>query len=175
MRRGGRRRWINGGGRSVAEEARRRRGSGGRGSTRGCPLATRGRGRAGGGVGAGGAAVEARFDGGLELAGVQVDGGSVLGSGDGKNGGGVQDRELRLYLGWATAAARWRPAGRSGAAWQSDGSTARGVEERRELWCDAWEGHVKLEVAGLALSGGASAASRVVREKARRQGGGGRK
>ena len=52
--------------------------------------------------------------------------------------------------------ARWRPAGRSGAAWQSDGSTARGVEERRELWRDAWEGHVKLEVAGLALSGGST-------------------
>ena len=25
---------------------------------------------------------------------------------------------------------------------------ARGVEERRKLWRDAWEGHVKLEVAG---------------------------
>jgi len=34
------------------------------------------------GVSAGGAAVEARFDGGLELAGVQVDGGSALGSGE---------------------------------------------------------------------------------------------
>ena len=30
--------------------------------------------------------MEARFDGGLELAGVQVDGGGVLGSGDRKNG-----------------------------------------------------------------------------------------
>jgi hypothetical protein len=133
--------------------------------------------------------VEARFDGGLELAGVQVDGGGVLGSGDGETAkergdqlAGVfvvlmraKDRELRLYLDLATAAARWRPAGRSGAAWQSDGSTARGVEERRELWRDAWEGHVKLEVAGLALSGGGSAASRAVREKARRQAGGGRK
>ena len=59
-----------------------------------------------------------------------------------------------LYLGRATAAARWQPAGRSGAAWQSDGSTARGVEERRDLWRDAWEGHVKLEVVGLTLSGG---------------------
>ena len=28
--------------------------------------------------------MEARFDGGLELAGVQVDGGGVLGSGDGE-------------------------------------------------------------------------------------------
>ena len=62
----------------MAEEARRRRGSGGRGSTRGCPLAARGRGGAGGGVGTGGAAVEARFDGGLELAVVQVDGSGVL-------------------------------------------------------------------------------------------------
>jgi len=91
--------------------------------------------------------VEAWFDGGLELAGVQVDGGGVLGSGDGETAkergdqlAGVfvvlmhaKDQELRLYLGRATAAARWRPAGRSGAAWQSDGSTARGVEERREL------------------------------------------
>ena len=87
----------------------------------------------------------------------------------------AKDRELRLYLDLATAAARWRPAGRSGAAWQSDGSTVRGVEERRELWRDAWEGHVNLEVAGLALSGGGSVASRAVREKAGRQAGGGRK
>ena len=87
----------------------------------------------------------------------------------------AKDRELRLYLDLATAAARWRPAGRSGAAWQSDGSTARGVEERRELWRDAWEGHVKLEVAGLALSGDGIAASPAVREKAGRQAGGGRK
>ena len=54
------------------------------------------------------------------------------------------------------------------------GSSARG-RGRRKLGRDAWEGHVKMEVAGLALSGGASAASRVVREKARRQAGGGRK
>ena len=87
----------------------------------------------------------------------------------------AKDRELRLYLDLATAAARWRPAGRSGAAWQSDGCTARGVEERWEFWRDAWEGHVKLEVVGLALSGGGSAASRAVREKAGRQAGGGRK
>jgi hypothetical protein len=132
--------------------------------------------------------VEARFDGGLELASIQVDGSGVLGSGDGETAKergdqltGVfvvliraKDRELRLYLGRATVAARWQPAGRSGAAWQSDGRTARGVEERRELWRDAWEGHVKLEVAGLALSGGGSAASRAVREKAGRQAGGGR-
>ena len=126
--------------------------------------------------------MEARFDGGLELAGVQVDGGGVLGSGDGETAkergdqlAGVfvllmraKDRELRLYLGRVTA-------GRSGAAWQSDGSTARGVEERRELWRNAWEGHVKLEVAGLALSSDGIAASPAVREKAGRQAGGGGK
>ena len=49
---------------------------------------------------------------------------------------------------------------------------ARGVEERRELWRDAWEGHVKLEVAGLALSGGGSAASPALREEAGEQAGG---
>ena len=68
--------------------------------------------------------MEARFDGGLELAGVQVDGGGVLGSGDGETAkergdqlAGVfvvlmhaKDQELRLYLGRATVAARWRPA-----------------------------------------------------------------
>ena len=85
----------------------------------------------------------------------------------------VKDRELRLYLGWATTAARWQPAGRSGAAWQSDGSTARGVEERRELWRDAWEGHVKLEVAGLALSGGGGTEQR--RREAAEQAGGRRR
>ena len=104
--------------------------------------------------------MEWRFGGEPVLAGVQVDGGGVLRSGDGETAKEqgervvgllvvlvrAKDRELRLYLGRATAAARWRPASRSGAAWQSDGSTARGEEERRELWRDAWEGHVKLEV-----------------------------
>ena len=56
-------------------ETRRRGHSGGIWSTRSCRLA-------GGGVGASGAAVEAWFDGGLELAGVQVDGGGALGSGE---------------------------------------------------------------------------------------------
>ena len=134
------------------------------------------------GVSTGGAAVDARFDGGLELAGVQVDGGGVLGSGDGETAkergdqlAGVfvvlmhaKDQELRLYLGRATAAVRWRPAGRSGAAWQSDGSTARGVEERRELWRDAWEGHVKLEVAGWPR---AAVAAPLRRRSEREQGG----
>ena len=63
-------------------ETRRRGHSGGIWSTRSGWLATRGRGGAGVGVGASGAAVEAWFDGGLELAGIQVDGGGVLGSGD---------------------------------------------------------------------------------------------
>ena len=133
-------------------ETRRRGHSGGIWSTRSGRLAARGRGRAGGRVGAGGAAVEARFDGGLELAGVQVDGGGVLGSGDGETAkergdqlAGVfvvlmhaKDRELRLYLGRATAAVRWRPAGRSGVRGTRWRAPARGKRAVETVVHDAW-------------------------------------
>ena len=48
----------------------------------------------------------------------------------------------------ASAVARWRPAVISGARGKAMEAPARGVEERRQLWRNAWEGHVKLEVAG---------------------------
>ena len=48
----------------------------------------------------------------------------------------------------ATATARWRPRSSARMVWRGEGAPSRGVEERRKLWRDAWEGHVKLEVAG---------------------------
>ena len=93
-------------------------------------------------VGAGGAAVELRFDGRLELAGVQVDGGSVLGSGDGEMAKEQGERVAGLlvvlvrargesgglYPVLSTAAARWRPAVVFWARGTGMEAPARGVE-----------------------------------------------
>ena len=95
--------------------------------------------------------MEARFDGGLELAGVQVDGGGVLGSGDGEMAkergerfAGVlvvlvraKDRALGCCSKPSTAAARWRPAVVCCCVARRGGHNARdrsGGELRREAW-----------------------------------------
>ena len=44
--------------------------------------------------------------------------------------------------------ARHRDGEVAAAEFGQDGVARGGVEERRQLWRDAWEGHVKLEVAG---------------------------
>ena len=73
----------------------------------------------------------------------------------------AKDRELGLWFGLSTAAARWRPAGRF---WARRGRVARGggssarQQEGEELAGDAWEpahGELMAGKAGKASAGGA--------------------
>ena len=90
----------------------------------------------------------------------------------------AKDRELGLWFGLSTAAARWRPPGRF---WARRGRVARGggssarQQEGEELAGDAWEpahGEVMAGKAGKASAGGAVGGRR---REAEQGGGGGRK
>ena len=97
--------------------------------------------------------MERQVDGELWLAGVQMDGGGVLGSWGGekarKRGEWNADillmlmrtrgGDLGLRLRLATAAVKWRPWSSAGAAWRWEGVPARGKEGGVESGRDAWE------------------------------------
>jgi len=104
----------------------------------------------------------------FELAGVQMDGGGVLGSGGGekarKRGEWNADillmlmrtrgGDLGLRLRLATAAVKWRPWSSAGAAWRGEGAPARGKEGGVESGRDAWETTASRRWPGLSTAGG---------------------
>ena len=110
----------------------------------------------------------------LRLAGVQMDGGGVLGSGGGekarKRGEWNADVLLMLMRArggdpglcprLATAAVKWRPWSSAGAAWRGEGAPALGKEGGVEFGPDVWETTASRRWPGPSTAAGGSAQHR---------------
>ena len=138
-----------------------------------------------GGVCTGGGGLEWRVDGELELAGVRVAGGGVLGfwgrelvreRGDWVAGlpqvlKRARDGEPGLFPELAMATARWRPRSSTGVAWQGEeGSSAGWSGARRLRGCRVWQWSSRRWPA--ALLGGGRRRSAPAAEEAERERGG---